>query len=215
MKIEKISETQVKFILTHADLAERNIKTNELSYSSDKVQQLFQEMMQQATIECDFETANTPLMMEAVPFGDDGIMVMVTKLTDLPEIERTLSLMPLAKAALRFKKIGLIDPPEESQEEDSISVFSFDALDTMAAAAGQLYRLFTGVSKAYKLDGRFYLMLQNETEDGRTTTELEAFLREFGQKHVSNAISRQYLDERGELLIKDHAVEKLFAYIAN
>jgi adapter protein MecA 1/2 len=213
MRIERISETQIKFILTHSDLEERNIKMNELSYGSDKAQQLFQEMMQQAMTECEFETTNTPLMMEAVHLGDEGIMVVVTKLTDVTEAERKLSLLPLAKAALRFKKAGIIAPPDESPDEDSISVFSFDDIDTMAAAAARLYGQFTGISKAFKMDGRYFLMIQNETEDNRTTADLEAFLSEYGQKHVSNIISRQYLDERGETLIGDNAVDKLYSYI--
>lgn len=213
MKIERISDNQVKFILTHDDLAERNIQMNELSYGSDKARQLFQDMMRQAMTECDFESTNAPLMMEAVPLGEEGVMVMVTKLTDMTDVERTLNLFPLAKAALRFKRNGLIDPPEESPEEDSISVFSFEALDTLAAAAAGLHGQFKGISKAYKHDGRFYLMLQNKTEDNRTTADLEALLNEYGQKHISNSISRQYLEERGEVLIQDNAVEKLHSYI--
>ncbi|MCL2707589.1 MAG: adaptor protein MecA, partial [Defluviitaleaceae bacterium] len=160
MRIEKISETQIKFILTNEDLAERNIKLNELSYGSDKAQLLFQEMMQQAMSECEFETANIPLMMEAVPLGEEGVMVMVTKLTDAAEIEKKLSLFPLARTALKFKKAEIIEPPDESPDEDSISVFSFDTLDAMAEAASRLSGIFCGVSKAYKLEGRYYLMMQ-------------------------------------------------------
>ncbi|MDR1664474.1 MAG: adaptor protein MecA [Clostridiales bacterium] len=212
MKIEKISDTQVKFILTRADLADRNIKMSELSYGSEKAQQLFQEMMQQAMMEYDFESANIPLMVEAVPISGEGVMIVVTKLSEAEGMENKLDLVPLARAAMRFKRAEFIEPPEESPEEDSISVFSFDALDTLAAAAAKLRPNFSGVSKAYKMDGRYFLMLQNETEDNRTTADLEAFLYEFGQKHVSNTISRQYLAERGDPLIASGAVEKLSTY---
>jgi adapter protein MecA 1/2 len=209
MRIERISDTQIRFILTNEDLAERNIKISELSVGSDKAQRLFQEMMHQAMTECDFESANTPLMMEAVPLGEEGVMVMVTKLSDTAEIEKKLSLFPLVKTALRFKKADVIEPTEEAPEEDSVSVFSFDTLDMMAEAAARLAGQFEGVSRAYKMDGRFYLVLVNETEDGRTTDDLESVMHEYGQKHISSPISRQYISERGETLILEDAVAKL------
>ena len=213
MKIEKISDTQLKFILTGDDLAKRNLKVSELAHGSDKAQQLFQEMMQQAMFEFDFETANTPLMMEAVPIEDDGVVVMVTKLTDISEVEQKISLIPQAKAALKFKKPGLVPPPEESSDEDSILIFSFETLDILANAAARLHGQFTGISKAFKMDGLFFLIIKNETENNKTTADLQALLSDFGQKHISNNISLQYLDERGEPLISELAVEKLYNYV--
>ncbi len=70
------------------------------------------------------------------------------------------------------------------------------------------------VSRVYKHEGRYFLMLQNETPDTRTTDDLEAVLFEYGEKHVSNYLAKQYLTEHGEVLIKDDAVEKLAVYIS-
>lgn len=52
MRIEKISENQIKFLLSKADLTERDIKITELAYGSEKTQELFREMMEQAMAEC-------------------------------------------------------------------------------------------------------------------------------------------------------------------
>lgn len=214
LKIEKISDTQVKFILTHEDLAERNINLSELAYGSDKTHQLFQEMMRQAMAECAFHTENTPLMVEAMPVGTDSIMIIVTKITDVSEIEQKLSVMPLARTTARFKRKELIEPVADTPNEDSISIFSFDSLDETAQVSIRLRGCFNGVSRLYKCNGRYFLMLQNETEDDRNTVDLEAILHEYGQKHISNRISCQYLAERGESLIQEDAVEKLALYLA-
>lgn len=211
MRIEKISDTQIKFILTNADLSERNIRINELVYGSDKTHQLFQDMMRRALAEYEFQSENTPLMVEAMPVGADNIIVIVTKITDMSGIEQKLNLLPLAKTGGRFKRSELIEPAAEPREE-SISIFSFDTLDTAADAAVRLASYFAGVSCLYKMSGRYYLTLQNESENDRTTADLETVLHEYGQKHVSNVISKQYLCERGELLIKDGALEKLTLY---
>ncbi|HOA80297.1 MAG TPA: adaptor protein MecA, partial [Defluviitaleaceae bacterium] len=48
MKIEKISDTQIKIILNQADLKNRDIKISELAYGSKKAQELFRDMMETA-----------------------------------------------------------------------------------------------------------------------------------------------------------------------
>jgi negative regulator of genetic competence, sporulation and motility len=82
----------------------------------------------------------------------------------------------------------------------------------MAAGVSRLPINFEGTSQAHKMDSRYFLLLTNETKDIKTTAELEAILYEFGQKHVSNTISHQYLIERGEIFIESNAVDKLRAY---
>ncbi|MBP3577757.1 MAG: adaptor protein MecA, partial [Lachnospiraceae bacterium] len=41
MKIEKISDTQIRCTLSRQDLAERDLKISELAYGSDKAKDLF------------------------------------------------------------------------------------------------------------------------------------------------------------------------------
>ncbi|MFQ7476452.1 adaptor protein MecA, partial [Anaerotignum sp.] len=59
MKIERVSDTQLKLTLTKADLAERDIKLEDLIRPGEKTQQLFRDIMEQAMEECDFITENT------------------------------------------------------------------------------------------------------------------------------------------------------------
>ena len=212
MRIEKISETQVKFILMQADLEERSIKLSEFTYGSDKIQQLFQEMMSLAQSEYEFAADTAPLMVEAMRVGLDSIVVIVTKITEAREFEKKLNLIPQARTEARFKRKPFIET-ENHPGGDSISVFSFDTLDNATEAAARLNGRFEGVSRVYKCDGRYFLLLQNETEDDRNTTDLEAVLYEYGQKHISNEFSKQYLTEHGEAIIADNAVEKLGAFI--
>lgn len=82
MKIERISENQLKLTLTKADLAERKIKLEDLISPSERTQKLFRDIMEQALDEEDFISENTPLMVEAIPSGGDGIMIIVTKVNN-------------------------------------------------------------------------------------------------------------------------------------
>jgi adapter protein MecA 1/2 len=143
--------------------------------------------------------------------GVDSVVVIVTKITHVCGLEKKLNLIPQARMGAKFKRKELIQT-SPAPGEDSISIFSFDSFDFTADAVSRLRGKFEGISRVYKCDGRYFLLLQNETQDDRNTHELEAVLHEYGQKHVSNMISRQYLTERGETLINDNAVEKLAAY---
>ena len=65
MKIERISENQLKLTLTKADLAERKIKLEDLISPSERTQKLFRDIMEQALDEEDFISAE----LEVVPAG--------------------------------------------------------------------------------------------------------------------------------------------------
>jgi adapter protein MecA 1/2 len=194
------------------DLAARDININELHYGSDKTQQLFREIIQLVQSECDF--CSTQMMMEARWEGDGRVVVTVTKLAEPSNEEESFDLMPAARAQGRFKRAGLIEPAETTEDE-SQSVFSFVDMEMAAAAAACLHPSFEGPSRLYKLEERYYLWFQNETQDERTTPELELILHEFGQKHVSGNLSQHYLEEHAELIIAYDAVEKLNRYHAS
>ena len=44
MKIEKISDNQIRCTLTRADLAERQLQLSELAYGTEKTKSLFHDM---------------------------------------------------------------------------------------------------------------------------------------------------------------------------
>ena len=65
MKIEKISDTQIRCTLSRQDLADRDLKISELAYGSDKAKDLFRELMVQASYECGFEEGYAMAMKES------------------------------------------------------------------------------------------------------------------------------------------------------
>ena len=96
MKIEKISDTQVKFILSEEDLAGKDIKLEDLAVSNDKTKELFQDILSKALDECGFAVDDAPLMVEALPVAIDSIMIIVTKLARRKiSPKRPMPLLPL------------------------------------------------------------------------------------------------------------------------
>ncbi len=109
MKIEKISETQIRCTLSRQDLADRDLKISELAYGSDKAKDLFRELMVQASYECGFEADDIPLMIEAIPVSGDCLVLVVTKVEDPDELDT------------RFSNFSSF---REDRDEDSSSVTS-------------------------------------------------------------------------------------------
>lgn len=91
MKIEKINENQIRCTLTKNDLADRELKINELAYGSEKAKLLFKDMMEQASYECGFEADDIPLMIEAVPLSAECIVLTITKVEDPEELDTRFS----------------------------------------------------------------------------------------------------------------------------
>ena len=215
MRVERINENQIKYTFKTDDLAERDISISELSYSSEKTQQLFQEVMALAQYENDFLSTSTTLMFEAMRVGVDTLVVVVTKVepnNKMHQDEVFVSLVPAAKTECKFKRIMELLGSKKTPLEDSYCVFSFQDIEELAASVTRLPGNFQGESSVYKLDGRVYLMIKNATRDKKTTYELESVLYEYGKKHVSNVLSHQYLIERADVLIKENAVQKLRVY---
>lgn len=95
MKIEKISENQIKCTLTREDLSERELQLSELAYGSSKAKALFSELMLQASYECGFDAEGAPLMIEAIPFDPDSLVLIVSKLNNPEEMDMPQGKFPL------------------------------------------------------------------------------------------------------------------------
>lgn len=91
MKIERLSENQIRCTLNKADLSEKQLKISELAYGSPKARALFKDMMEQASVELGFEADDTPLMIEAVPVSPDCLVMIVTKVEDPEELDTRFS----------------------------------------------------------------------------------------------------------------------------
>lgn len=130
MKIEKVSDNQIRCTLTREDLAERQIKLSELAYGTEKAKSLFRDMMQQAAYECGFEAEDIPLMIEAIPLNADCIVLIITKVEDPDELDT------------RFSKFA------PSVHEDSSDSDELTESVTAGAGADDVLDLFKKITEA-------------------------------------------------------------------
>lgn len=132
MKIERLSENQIRCTLYKADLADKELLLTELAYGTDKAKELFRELMQQASNELGFEVDNIPLMIEAIPVSPECLVLIITKVEDPEELDTRFS---------RFTKPVDEDRQEDEDEDDSdedIEMKTNQAADGLIEALGNL-----------------------------------------------------------------------------
>lgn len=111
MKIERLSENQIRCTLYKADLAEKELLLTELAYGTEKAKQLFRELMQQASEELGFEVDNIPLMIEAIPVSPECLVLIITKVEDPEELDTRFS---------RFTRPVEVDKESDEEEDDDL-----------------------------------------------------------------------------------------------
>lgn len=117
MKIEKISDNQIRCTLNRSDLLSREIKISELAYGTEKAKTLFHDMIEQASHQFGFEAEEVPLMIEAIPVSPDCIVLIITKVEDPEELDT------------RFSRFAPAEDDIDSDFEEEIDDF-FDAFST-------------------------------------------------------------------------------------
>lgn len=238
MKIEKLNDNQIRCTLTHADLADRQLKLSELVCGSEKAKSLFQDMMQQAASEFGFEAEDTPLMIEAVPVSSDSITLIITKVDDPEALDSKFSKLSSSGNDFESKKRNVLDklegaeeildllqkvkdavsePPkqvEETKENSELShirLFSFSTLDHVIHACKVLASLYQGFSTLYKdNDDIAYILALSQPE--RSDTEFLKIcnmLSEYGSAEKVTGAVLAFLEEHCEVIVAMNAIQQL------
>jgi len=122
MKIEKISERQIRCTLSKKDLVDRELRLSELAYGTEKAKELFRDMMQQASYEFGFEADDIPLMIEAIPVSSECLVLVVTKVEDPDELDTRFSKFT-DDLSEDFDEDELEEEDEFSEDEEVVNCF--------------------------------------------------------------------------------------------
>jgi len=167
MKIEKVSDNQIRCTLTKEDLASRQLKISELAYGTDKAKSLFRDMMQKASFELGFEAEDIPLMIEAVPVNADCIVLIITKVEDPEELDT------------RFSRFA----PSIHDEIESTEDFEDEE-----ASDDEIMELFQKIEKRVT-DAVSETLSQEDGAVSDTANEVETFLRLFSFDKISSILT--------------------------
>lgn len=91
MRMEKISDNQIRCYLSKEEMESRNLHLKELAYGTEKARALFHELMREARKRYGFEAESTPVMIEAVPLQDESLVLIVTRVDNPEELDTRFS----------------------------------------------------------------------------------------------------------------------------
>ncbi|PCS00337.1 adaptor protein MecA [Lactococcus fujiensis] len=229
MKFENINENTIKISLTFEDLSDHDVKLSDFFQNQQVIEQLFYELVEELGLENRFN--QTGLLTFQVQPHPKGVHLIVSEellgengdgeIPDDPEefeemmngFYNKLNEIGSNMAAERGIKdhnpgLGSKETKEPQKEADYIFyTIKFDGPLNLLNAVKNV--VFTEeLSELFQLNGAFYLVvLDSVRARGKMQVEsMRARLMEFGQ---SSDYNREYLQEYGDCLIVNHAMEKL------
>lgn len=218
MKIEKINSNQIKCVLNKSDLTSRKIKVSELAYGTDKAQELFKDMMSQASDEFGFEANDVPLMIEAVPLSADSIMLIITKVDNPDDIEDKFSSLPVPTTRT-FKKKDKVDIDIDNENNDNkdevkdelidvFYVYTFSNMDDISNATAKINDFTFTQSVLFKNvdQHNYYLTIVADNIPRWANRIIRGILSEYGESIHYRHSALSYFEEHFETIVKDNAV---------
>lgn len=173
MKLERISDNQIRCTLNKKDLVDRELRISELAYGTDKAKELFHDMMQQASYELGFEAEDIPLMIEAIPVSQESLVLIITKVEDPDELDT------------RFSKFSS-DDEVEGYEFEGDDVFQDDLMPAFSDGSDDPYgKEFIPLSEAIASENR---LTKEQASTPEQTSPLQAF-RIFSFRNLEEVIA--------------------------
>lgn len=204
MRIEKVNENVLKVTITLNDLEDRNIDLSSLNYNSPAAQELFWDMMERAEEEYGFASTDSQLIFEASPENEDGFVVTITKVDADGEFE---SIQKYIKS--KYKNSDLKQKKRKSKVCSTLKIYCFNTLDDLCKLSKRITKLYKGDSIVYKCKDSYYLLL---TGCPPITNLLDTVMSEYSVAIGNAGFFEGYLNEYGEKLIHEKAIETLNCY---
>ena len=144
----------------------------------------------------DFENIryNSQIVVEAVATKNDGLTMTITRVGDNGK---------------KSPKIRNRKNKAEKHTDISPVIFSFDDFENLVQACKYIENIFVGISRLYKMDGEYYLVMDAIHES--VAVSVDCVLHEYGEKILNSNIAEGKLCEYGELLIKNTAIANISA----
>lgn len=207
MKIEKLTENKIRFILNLKDLEENNIDYHSFMANSIETQDIFLDMLDKAEKEIGFITKNYKLMLEVIATSDGNFILTVTRIS--PEIEKN----NIKKIQIKRKLNNPMKP---------LAIYKFDSFDCFCdfciyLKTSPLKNLIPKLKKSrlYKYKNFYYLVLQNISFSLENLKSLHITITEFAFFENNTDLFERKLIEYGKIIIKNDAISTCSKHFAS
>ena len=209
MRIEKINANKIKVMIDNQEAKEWNISFKNISENTPEVQQMFWTAIKLAEKNVDFSVNGAKLFVEAVQGTDDdeyGFGMMITRVCNENELNNAISNCGY-KGKIKHARLKC-----NETVQDTKAIYRFRDFDSVCFAVDEIYDIYQGKSKLYKYKSEFYLYLT--LDEGIDMKDIDTLVSEFGFKVSDGQYVHGRLNEYGELMIAENAVEVMEEYFS-
>ncbi len=205
MRIEKVNENRIKVMIDGQEAEKLNLSFQNISQNTPEAQRLLRTAIRMAEENINFSVEGARLFVEAVrDEAWDGFGMMITRVLNDEELNQAIANCSYQGTLKRSKLKIQTGAIEEKQ------IFCFSDFENACMASEELVNRYEGLSTLYKYQSKFYLCLApNREEDAKKVVSI---LLEFGERIENARYMQGRLNEYGELMISQNAIEVMREY---
>lgn len=191
MRLERLTVNKIKIFLTSDDLFERGLSKDDIWKDSIKWQQLFHDMLEEASEEFDVDIQGS-VAVEIFSLQAQG-MIMIITVDEVIEDDELLY-------------DGFVEMQVRVEGCENL-LYEFDSFDDIIGLSNKLFSLNISGGSLYYLNNRYYLQMNHL--DSSNLEKIAAFCSEYGNYSL---MSHHVLLEYGKIIIDNNAVETIQHY---
>lgn len=208
MRIERINENKIKVLIEKQEVQDWKINKKNLGEDNPGIQDMFWTAIRKAEEDVNFSVDGAKLFVETVPDASDMLIMMITKVANDAELHDAISKSGY-KGKIKQTELRLDKRPRMSGRKRERYIYKFLNFEDVCVAADEISACFAGRSALYKCGGAFYLELLPLE---RTAALVANILTEFAKKQDQCGALHGWLNEHGEQMIAEDAIEILNEY---
>jgi adapter protein MecA 1/2 len=188
MRLERLTANKIKIFLTSDDLYERGLSKEDIWKDSIKWDQLFQDMLNEASEEFNVDIQGS-VAVEVFSLQSQG-MIMIITVEDSSEDEEMLY-------------DGFIEMKVRVDDSENL-LYEFENIEDFISLSKRLISMNICGGNLYSLNNRYYLFMNHL--EGSKFEKIAPILSEYGNASI---ISPYVLFEYGKKIIENNAVETI------
>jgi adapter protein MecA 1/2 len=191
MRLERLTANKIKIFLTSDDLFERGLSKEDIWKESIKWDQLFQDMLKEASEEFNVEIQGS-VAVEVFSLQAQG-MIMIITVEDTEDEEELLY-------------DGFIEMQVRVEDSEDL-LYEFESIEDVIALSNRLMSMNITGGNLFSFKNRYYLFMNHL--DSLSLEKTASILSEYGDASI---LSPYILAEYGNKIIENNAVETMYHY---
>ena len=228
MRIERVDDKTVKCFLSNEELEEYEIDYKDFILRSDKARQVVHDIIEQAMEQVGYKPPKFAFDMQIMMLPDQGLLLTFSESdsTTIPNAQQILEYLKEMKQTLQRTKeqLGIVDDEVSGSDQGKLgsdgqgdagaarptqAIFVFEGLGALMSYAAALPGNLRVKSALYEMDGLYYLYLQKGGASYERYSRLCIQALEFGRLYGADEMQLLPMQEHGECLIAEKALQKL------